>query len=208
MEGVKLLLVFIIALLIGQSISIGLGLLVERHAEVPIPVSSPSSFAISRCSGWPGVLRSASPNRVPASAAGRAAPKATKRLQSPGPLKGVASVVALALAGTSSLAETARPTSAIKRRTVPGSGASASRRGCDRHHSCIRRHAVSYRRLKKPQRRWPNCASARPGQEQIDPGDDVRSAKYANVQGISAQRRSLSQAREQDQRGLRQDGVD
>ena len=31
MEGAKLLLVFIIALLIGQSISIGLGLLVERH---------------------------------------------------------------------------------------------------------------------------------------------------------------------------------
>ena len=31
MEGAKLLLVFIIALLIGQSTSIGLGLLVERH---------------------------------------------------------------------------------------------------------------------------------------------------------------------------------
>jgi hypothetical protein len=33
MEGAKLLLVFIIALLIGQSISIGVGLLVERHAS-------------------------------------------------------------------------------------------------------------------------------------------------------------------------------
>ena len=33
MEGAKLLLVFIIALLIGQSISIGLGLLVERHVS-------------------------------------------------------------------------------------------------------------------------------------------------------------------------------
>jgi hypothetical protein len=33
MEGAKLLLVFIVTLLIGQSISIGLGLLVERHVS-------------------------------------------------------------------------------------------------------------------------------------------------------------------------------
>ena len=33
MEGAKLLLVFLVILLIGQSISIGLGLLVERHVS-------------------------------------------------------------------------------------------------------------------------------------------------------------------------------
>ena len=33
MEGAKLLLVFLITLLIGQSISIGVGLLVERHVS-------------------------------------------------------------------------------------------------------------------------------------------------------------------------------
>ena len=33
MEGAKLLLVFLVILLIGQSISIGLGLLVERHVR-------------------------------------------------------------------------------------------------------------------------------------------------------------------------------
>ena len=33
MEGVKLLVVFTVSLLIGQSISIGLGLLVERYVS-------------------------------------------------------------------------------------------------------------------------------------------------------------------------------